>query len=211
MNIVVEDPKVRPGGALYIRKNIFSVSCVVNKAKDMAKSTPVGGGRNPAANGRVCRWFLLRLFRSAHAMPKGMRACQRVPSFSIVVWETPSTTLPGAYTRAPRTQPLGFCFSLLPKPNQTPGEQGSWRAARFAAQVRSAQHGASGQKRGSLCTAWCRVRILWQFAVRGLRRLGARGAPPWGGKKKGGSFFYDDRPEHARGTSGPARVNRTAR
>lgn len=147
MNIVVEDPKVRPGGALYIRKNIFSVSCVVNKAKDMAKSTPVGGGRNPAANGRVCRWFLLRLFRSAHAMPKGMRACQRVPSFSIVVWETPSTTLPGAYTRAPRTQPLGFCFSLLPKPNQTPGEQGSWRAARFAAQVRSAQHGASGQKR----------------------------------------------------------------
>ena len=62
---------------------------------------------------------------------------------------------------------------------------------------------------GSLCTAWRRVRILWPFAVRDWKRLGARA--PWKGKRKAACFFFDDRPEHARGTSGPARVNRTAR
>ncbi|QGN17432.1 hypothetical protein FIM1_4164 [Kluyveromyces marxianus] len=81
----------------------------------------------------------------------------------------------------------------IPNPNVfvffLPGERGNRRAARFAAQVRSAQHGASGQKRrlalhsmasGANTMAICGQRV-W-------KRLGAR--RPLEGKKKGGLFFF---------------------
>lgn len=109
------------------------------------------------------------------------KACQTFHYLSGKKREPPGTTLPGAHPCTAYPTPT-FLFFFLP------GERGNRRAARFAAQVRSAQHGASGQKRRLALHSMASGANTMAICGQRLEKIGR--ASPLEGKKKGGLFFF---------------------
>lgn len=177
----MEDPKVRPGGP-FIYEKIFFLYLVFTRDKRYGEKHACWGWAYSGSK-RSCLQVVSVAFVSQCPLPMPCRkACQTFHYLSGKKREPPGTTLPGAHPcTAYPTPPFLFFFFL-------PGERGNRRAARFAAQVRSAQHGASGQKRRLALHSMASGANTMAICGQRLEKIGS--ASPLEGKKKGGLFFF---------------------